>query len=148
MKKVIICTHLNFIVRVSDDGAFLESLRCFPELCVMSVFTIGVHRDDRTTYAFHPVQLFVSLEHIVEESITNIMICSADIQSPIMLWSDNDSVLRDILSVGQDPRGRAVPHPVTVFLSADLRLFLPFIPRPATDLLLYNTTSVRSPAGK
>lgn len=48
------------------------------------------------------------------------MIRSANVESPVMFLSDNDSVVRDILSMGQDPGSRAVLHPIAVLISADL----------------------------
>ena len=107
---------------------------------------IRTEGDSMSTYVVHPVRCIISLEQFDIHKLTNLMIRPADVQRPVMLWSDNDSVLRDILPMGQDPRCRTLTHPVVVLFSADLSVLLPVIPRPVAHALLLNVTTFVSGA--
>jgi hypothetical protein len=85
-----------------------------------------------------------ALSIFVIDKLTDLVISPADVEHPVMLWPDKDSIVRDILPMGQDPRSRAALHPVAVFVSADLSIPFPVILRPVLCPLLLDITGVRS----
>lgn len=144
----MVSTYMDFMMKVPDDGTFLECLRRFPDFYVTRWFIIAMQEGFWATYAFHPVRSIVSLEHFTIHEVTNLMIRSANVESPVMFLSDNDSVVRDILSMGQDPGSRAVLHPIAVLISADLSVLFPVIPRPVMCLLLFRYKQLAQRGGK
>lgn len=74
---------------------------------------------------------------------TNLIISPADVQRPVMLLSDYDSVLRDILAMGQDPRSWSLLLAIVVPIGAGLSILYPILDRPRMRVFLLDISRHR-----